>query len=296
MVNSMFSSAMWRVQEVLHGKNTAALPGSLLAVASVLLVYRHMTEENHESGALKTFLALLLIQMLPLAFLEMKILGCADPVGLLCKFGSPVLLMHVCLLSLRVGGYYLQEVGYHWLNVINLVLAIAALHLGFDCKLSFQMVLQHYNVWCLTVVAMVAAYSQEYISELAKPGFHSGLLSDILVQSIHTGSDYIEILAFVPAVWMIHKEDKNTPRVTVESSETKRKAVTFFAFLLFFYSSEDVWHAFRLIKRIPLASLAHLLHFLLLLDFAVYVLAHFLNPQKLLSIKSWFSDTFCNGV
>lgn len=250
-----------------------------------------MTQEDHDSGELKVFLALVLVQMLPLAFLEMKILRCADPVGLLCKFGPPVLLMHVCFLSLRVAGYYLKEVGSLWLNVISLVWATAALRIGFDCKLSSQVVLQHCNVWCLALVAIVAAWSQESISALVAPqAFNSGLhgFSSILTNSIHTGSDYIEILAFVPAVWMVHNEDKNTPRVTVESPETKRKALTLFTFLLFFYSCEDIWLGSSLISVAPVAFVAHLVHFLLLLDFSVYVLAHFLNAEKLLNnVKSW---------
>jgi len=292
MVNSLLSSAMWRTQEVLHGKNTAALPGLLLFVASILLVYRHMTEEVWESNRLKTFLALILIQMMPLAFLEMKILSCADPVGLLCKFGSHVLLMHVSFLSFRLGCSAIHEVGYSWLNVTHLVLGLVALHI-FGFRWNLRTIFEHRNVLCLSLLAMVAAYSQEYISaQLA-----SSYRGSVIKRSITSGSDYIEILAFVPAVWMVHKEDKNAPHVTVENSETKRKVVSVFAYLIFIYSFEDVMQAYRLFNTsYHLASLGHMIHFLMVLDLSFFVLAHIFNPEKFLDIKTWVCDRLYNGV
>merc|ERR1719388_803643 len=95
------SSAFWQTQHLVHGKNSNALPGALLLVAGILVVYRHMTEETWEGNQLKTFLALIMIQMLPLVLIEVKIPSCPDPMAILSHFGSQVLLMHACVLGMR---------------------------------------------------------------------------------------------------------------------------------------------------------------------------------------------------
>lgn len=293
---SMLSRAMWQTQEVLHGKNTAALPLALLGVSSFVLFYRHMSEESHEYDSIKTFLALIVIQMLPVVLLEMKILACADPVGLLCKFGSHVILMHAAFLGLRAGRIFFSEYGAVTKNTSFLLLALVTLWKGFNFRLSFRSMLQHYDVIALSCLALMVAYCQEFASELVRP--ESWLHEDLLARTIATGSDYIEILAFVPAVWMVYKEDKNVvPRVTVESAETKKLAIAFFAFLALFYTWEDVVDgAYSVLDVVPLAAVAHVMHYLLLLDFSFFILAHIFNPEKLLNIKALFCDTFYNGV
>jgi len=299
MANSLVSNALWSASDMVHGKNSAALPVSLLLVASCLVFYRHMTVESYGPDLLKTCLGLHVIQMLPLVFLEVKILSCVDPVGLLCKFGSHVILMHTSFLALRVGSSCFLEVGGFdttYQNVAHIIVGLVALHKGFGLRLSLKTCLQHYDVFCLSLLALVAAYSQEYLSELLRPDdwFHANLIQRSLVAA----SDYIEILAFVPAVWMVHKEDKNAPRVTVENTVTKRKTVAFFAFLLVFYVTEDVLTAPALSSGLALIALAHYTHFLLLLDLSFFILAHIFNPEKLLDIKTLFLDTIngFNGV
>merc|ERR1719449_137146 len=83
----------------------------LLGVAGSLIVYRHMTEEVrlHVKDPIKTFLGLIIIQMLPLVALEMKIMSCADPVGLFCKFATPVTLIHAVFLGMRLIQHYLSS-------------------------------------------------------------------------------------------------------------------------------------------------------------------------------------------
>merc|ERR1719240_1101002 len=74
----------------------------MMLIASSLVVYRHMYTQTRESDVLKTFLAMILVQMLPLVALEMKIMSCADPVGLFCKFATPVTLVHAFFLGMRL--------------------------------------------------------------------------------------------------------------------------------------------------------------------------------------------------
>merc|ERR1719446_1253859 len=127
----MLSNAMWRVKIALHGQsNNVALPTLLVGLASVLVVYKHFTDEQG-GDPIKHFLALVVIQMLPLVFLELKILSCPDPVGMLSHFGTKVLLMHACFLGLRVCAWPLLEVGLGVCNLVGLVAACVALVMGF---------------------------------------------------------------------------------------------------------------------------------------------------------------------
>merc|ERR1719263_304701 len=94
---------MWQTQNVLH-KKPQVVPGILLLLAGSLVVYRHMNHSpgEYESDSLKTFLAMVVVQMLPLVALEMKIMSCADPVGLFCRFAMPVTLIHTFFLGMRL--------------------------------------------------------------------------------------------------------------------------------------------------------------------------------------------------
>merc|ERR1719398_699480 len=82
----------------------------LVAAASVLVVYKHFTDDQG-GDPIKHFLALIVIQMLPLVFLQKKILSCPVPVIMLSQFGAKVLLMHGFFLTLRVLAWPLLEIG-----------------------------------------------------------------------------------------------------------------------------------------------------------------------------------------
>merc|ERR1719218_454226 len=123
----MLAQAMWRTQVALHGQsNNVTLPAILVACASLLVIYKHFTDEQ-SGDPTKQFLALIVIQMLPLVFLEMKILSCPDPVGMLSRFGTKVLLMHACFLALRICAWPLLEVGLGVCNLIGFAVACVAL-------------------------------------------------------------------------------------------------------------------------------------------------------------------------
>merc|ERR1719409_2665232 len=103
-----------------------------------------------------------------------------------------------------------------------------------------------------------------------------------------TSNSYIEIVAFVPAVWIVHREDKSVSRFHVESTETRRTATAFFLFLVGFYVTEDLLMMYQAYSVSALAAIAHLAHFILLLDFSCYVLAHIYNPDKLAGeLRRW---------
>jgi len=235
-----------------------------------MVIYKHFTDDQ-AGDPIKHFLALIVIQMLPLVFLQMKILSCPDPVGMLSRFGTKVLLMHGCFLALRVCAWPLIEVGLGYLNVIALVLVGVALHFGF--RFRFTSMSEHWDVCCLMLLAVVGGVCTELLD------FHRQ--ANFVECTIFTASSYMEILAFVPAVWMVHKSvKKNDDERTPEKDNVQTQAMFFFAFLVPFYVMEDIISAFRVGGDEPLAAIGHVVHFIVLLDFACFLLSHIYNPDK----------------
>jgi len=270
---------MWRTQVALHGKsNSATLPALLVGSASALVVYKHFVEESGDPT--KQFLALIVLQMLPLVFLEMKILSCPDPVGMLSQFGAKVLLMHACFLALRVCAWPLLEVGLGFCNLLGLVAAIGALYCGF--RSQFKSWSAHLDVCGLLLLAVVGALFTELLD------FHRQ--ASLLECTIFTASSYMEILAFVPAVWMVHQTTKKNDDACISGSdEVQTQGALFFAFFVCFYITEDVISAFRVGGQDALAATAHIVHFVLLLDFSCFLLARIYNPDKVHGSMSFLS-------
>lgn len=261
---------------MLHSSNSFALPGTLLLSAMSLVVYKHVSDEREGFDNLKTFLVLIVIQMVPLIVLEMKILSCLDPVELLSRFGPKVLLMHASFLMLRVLGHVFHEHGALYWNVAWLIGACVALRKGFGLRCSLASIYEHRDVWVLVLLALLTAAGTQYLDAQ----FSATRTKDFMEFTVATGSDYIEILAFVPAVWRVFQ--KHTHVVSQrDTSDPRMRALMFFTFLICFYFTEDILSAFELLRVIPLAAAAHVAHFLLLLDFAGFVLAHIYNPEKL---------------
>jgi len=267
----MLADAMWRAQVALHGQsNNIVLPSVLVLLASIMVVYKHFADEQG-GDPIKHFLALIVIQMLPLVFLQMKILSCPNPVAMLSRFGTKVLLMHICFLTMRVLAWPLLEVGLGFCNLLGLAAACVAVRLGFN--FSCGNILGHKDIFGLILVALGGAFFTELLDFHRQESFWEC--------TIFTASSYMEILAFVPAVWMVHQTvKKNDDDYTAASKVMQTQAAFFFAFLVPFYVMEDVISAFRVGGEEPLAAFGHLVHFLLLLDFACFLLSHIYNPDK----------------
>jgi hypothetical protein len=267
----MLSTALWQTQTALHGKsNNVVLPALLVAMASILVVYKHFVDE-HGGDPIKHFLALVVIQMLPLVFLQMKILSCPDPVSMLSRFGTKTLLMHACFLAFRVCAWPLLEVGLGVCNVLGFLAACAALHWGFNFRLSS--IHGHWDVCGLWLLAIFGAVCTELLD------FNRTL--SLLECTIFTASNYIELLSLVPGVWMVQQAvKKSDDTYSGTDALVQNQATYFFSFLVSYYVMEDVISAFRVGEDAPLAALGHIVHFLLLLDFACFLLAKIYNPDQ----------------
>jgi len=292
---SGINAMMWKTQDFLH-KKPQIVPGALLTLAGSLVLFRHMTHEKAEwqDDSIKTFLAMILVQMLPLVALEMKIMSCADPVGLFCKFATPVTLIHAVFLGMRLIQHYLSSETI-WDDTAQMLTAglgfagaLMTMTLGFRQSLANIVLCK--SVWGLMVLGFVAAFATNMLDSYLQPAWKArsdwaSFNSDVFT----TANSYIEILAFVPAVLMVYREGgSDGPRFQIESSHTKRIATVFFLFLVGFYITEDLVNAYQAYEMTVLASLAHIAHFMLLTDFAVYVLAHIYNPENLVGeLRRW---------
>jgi hypothetical protein len=291
------ANMIWKTQEVLHHKNSQVVPGVLMLLAGSLIVYRHMTTDAYDKGdPIKTFLGLILIQMLPLVILECKIMSSADPVGLFCKFGAPVTLMHALFTGVRAT-YKPTET----CNILGLVGALITLHVGFKQSWSPKGLMQHTTVWRLAIMACMAAACTEGVDcifSLTPPKDWQALT----LATVKTTGVYLELTAFVPAVWMLFREGQTGQRFEVDGLSAhhlrmKAMATAFFLFLVGFYIMEDLYSSWRVWSFAPLASVAHVAHFGLLLDFAVYILAHVYNPEKLVGeLQKWLPVDISSGV
>jgi len=292
----MLSNAMWRLQVLLHGKgNNVTFPGLLVGSASMMIVYKHFVEgeDGYPGGdPIKQFLFLIVIQMLPLVFLQVKILSCPDPIGMLSRFGTKVLLMHACFLAVRICAWHKLglEVGLGFCNVIALVLVCVALRFGFGFRCAS--LASHWDIGCLLLLAGAGALGTEFLDLYRE---QSLFRKSLLELTIATASSYIEILSFVPGVWMVQKsvkknDDERMPESIAEPESVQTQAAFFFAFLVPFYVMEDVISAFRVGAETPLAAVAHVVHFLVILDFACFLLSHIYNPDKVSGsfFRFWF--------
>lgn len=320
---------MWWAQGVLHWKNTPIVPGGLLTIAISLVVYCHMTMSHmpHLMDPLKTFLSMIIVQMIPLVLLEIKIMSCSDPVGLFCKFAVPVTSIHAVFLGMRLIHYQTYETSYLMCSAAGLVGAIFTMFKGFHW--SPQALFHHGSVWKLILFALAGACFSHWLElwlvgginpfawltlmwrVAGHPNPHQVILEtfagDLTDQDLQyeifqkfqglsisplevlvTCNNYMEIMAFVPALWMVLREDKKAERVQVEEIDTKRTSSAFFLFLVGFYLSEDLLNSYDAWGVSGLATAGHLVHFLLLLDFACYILAHIYNPEKLMGeLRKW---------
>mmetsp|Transcript_35602 Transcript_35602/g.98602 ORF Transcript_35602/g.98602 Transcript_35602/m.98602 type:complete len:307 (-) Transcript_35602:139-1059(-) len=277
----------FKVQNILHSSDSIALPCCLLLVGSCLVLYQHMTDDDTGRHSVRNFLAKILVSMLPLVLLERKILACADPVGLFAKFSAKVLLMHACFLGLRLACLVFPdvEVGYKYCNVMAFVGACILLPRIFGLRFSLRSLMEHRDVLCLASLTLLVAIIE--VALLGKFGFSNKRTRSMFLEDvILTGSDYIEILAFVPAVWMACRKDSDT--CSFDLAESQRRAVCLFAFLTAFYLVEDVANAISLRRDFPLATCGHAAHFLLLLDFSTFLLAHLYDPEKFAKLKGAF--------
>lgn len=265
------TDAVWRLQLKVR-KNSMLIPGVLLLLCSILVLIDHMTSYRLN---LRSFLTLFLVSMVPLAYVDSAISSRPDPIGLLYTFGGKVMLMHSCALLLRFRLLFFPGAFFHnTLNVAGFAGSLGAVFVGFRNTLGAK---ELWEVGVIVLLVVVAALG----TELAAWGIYVARRQGkaMMLEVLGTASEYAEVLAFLPAVWiMIRSDKKDAAPVKVPLEDAKMAATAFLAFLVGFYFFEDVVGAvFE--ESTYMESAAHILHFLLLGDLASYLLIHAHNPD-----------------
>jgi len=283
MASKQEVSLLEKAQVLAHGSAcTLVLPGALLVLSAILLAYRGITEEEHHLP-LNGFLAIILIQMLPLVALKAKIYRCTDRVSLVPMVLVKTLMMHVAIGAFRVGSALAE--GGEWTRMTLMVdgsillVALGVLKFEFGFSLSPAHWWVHTDVRNLVGLSLAGAFITEayfcmlpaaWLSDKMQYYKQQGL--DI-AKVLFTAGNYIDIVAFMPVVWRLYQteaeyEDYNVG--TNVSMDAKRQVKAFFIFVVGFYMWDDVADPVMSLLDEPIALMAHAAHFVLLLDFAAF--------------------------
>lgn len=280
-----------KLQNTLHSTDSIVLPVSMLLLGSSMVAYQHCTHWDTSRTSVRNFLIKILVSMIPLAILEMKVPKCADPVGLFSRFSSKVMLMHVGFLAIRWSSTLFDaRMEAYYFNTTMLVLACVLMPTVFGCRPTLTWFKEHADAFLLIALGIAVAIVE--VETFSYTKFHSHFFRSRYMEDVITSaSDYIEIIAFVPAVWMAYRKSADAIEQDVEAvSRSQRRALCLFAFMIIFYSQEDISNALSVWSDFKIATFAHLTHYVLLLDFAGFLLAHLCDPEKLQSMKSSFMN------
>merc|ERR1719210_3217174 len=119
--------------------------------------------------------------------------------------------------------------------------------------------------WAVVLFVLVATLLTEamdaYLSRNGKlwlayryPQYHA---KGLLLSMGDNFALYTELLAFVPAVWMVCRTRNaggDAQAHDVDVAEARKRSVTFFAFLIGFYITEDLVPAATIFRHEPLAA------------------------------------------
>lgn len=281
-----------QLQNFVHDSGcTLVIPGLLLLTSTVLLCYRHATEERFDLP-LGGFLANILLSMMPLAALKAKIWSCSDRVSLVPLALVKTLLMHCSLGILRLSSQVMQggDLGraQFCFDIAVIAGALALLKWEFDFPLTASSIMQQTDVRNLIAMAFGAALFVEGLFVYGPPSLvGGGLYADkeglTPVNVFFTASNYVDIVAFMPVVRKLYEVENSLEDCaigTVVSVEAKRQVRMFFLFVTTFYLWDDVIDPVMHLLDEPLAMMAHAAHFMLLLDFAGFFFFQVGNSQS----------------
>lgn len=268
------------------------IPGGLFLAAIGILTYHHTQQEAYEH-TLSAFLATIVMQMIPLIALKMKIYACGDRLALVPRVIVKTLLMHLILSALRTAPqlqpkYFDPWTAQLWFDVGALLSCFFMLRQTFGFRFSFRSFIDEMEVRNLTIMALLGAAATEsaclfmpeaWMSEGTKLYVRDG---DLLGKILFTAANYVDVLAFMPVVWKLHQaeNDDDESSGTQVHEEARRQVLLFFAFVVAFYSWDDVIDPLRFYDRQEsVAMMAHAAHFVLLMDFACFFVFQVWSPS-----------------
>lgn len=298
IVDDMFGDVMTKVAQ---GESSASngsmiVPGAAFLGVCGIVTYHHATQESYEH-AMSHFLIAIFMQMLPLLALKMKIYACGDRLSLVPKTLVKTLLMHAFLSILRVAPQCYRITSNTkalWnlqfaFDAAMLVACFFLLRNVFGFQWSLRSVVDEREVRNLVLMGVLGAAATEvgctyipenWLSDGTKEYIREG---DVLNKILFTAANYVDVLAFMPVVWKLYQaesDDDYTSGTQVEEG-ARKQVLLFFAFVVGFYSWDDVIDPIRNIAmEEPIAMMAHAAHFVLLLDFACFFIFQVWTPSS----------------
>lgn len=253
------------------------IPGVVLALSCLMLVYRLFTESYGDMPVFD-FLTQNLLQMLPLVALRLKISDCADRVAILSRFATKTLLMHLYSLTLRISivtcfdaPYSEYAPGAYYFNLVSLFGVWWLLTTTFDFKFAEALNSEYRETLVLVLLAIV-------ISVITNSSVHNSKQLEWTMVSCQNNT---EVVAFMPAVWMLYQMNRSVEVfVPLPDQFARVRAQHFMSFLAAFYLYEDVYGPFMTVTGEPLLVWGHILHLMLLLDFGVFFLFQAYGPKS----------------
>lgn len=241
-----------------------------------------MTMEGSDDLRLHKFLIFVAISMVPLVYVDAVIGSCGDPRTTFCKFAHKIVILHVVFLCLRIfarGNLFVYYVSIYGFVVSALTAAVVFPREVVNMK-------GNADVIAILVLASVASLGTTGLAKVLDlvhvlSSYYS-LDTAIWSGVIDAIGEFIEIVAFVPAAWIIFSESKKESRA-VDEAEFKRSAIGFTVFAMLFYAVEDVYTAYYVYHRSKFETCSHMLHFVLLADFCFYLMACVFTPDKVLN-------------
>lgn len=257
----------WDLKEL---PRTWIIPTVLLVASILLFIYREFTETKNDLS-LCVMLGLNVIQMVPLMVLKVKILKHPDVVTVLSKFSTKVLLMHMSFIALRVvidpsGSDF--EPGEYWVFLAALLLACGILQIDSDFRWKdlFMFDREHRDIWILIFIAILLTCFQVW------------WIPDTIKMTCL--SNRLEILSFMPAVWMLYRMDRCFEVFQpMPEASTQRRAICFFTFVVGYYIYEDLIIPMISLPGNMLYMTAHNVHLLLILDFGSFFIMQSYLPK-----------------
>jgi hypothetical protein len=196
------SNALLKTQGLLHGNDSVLLPCSILLIAGGFVLYEHMSSlkrAGYVDNAVRNFLALILVTMVPLALLEKKILACAEPVKMISKISGKVLFLHAAFLAVRAPVHYAAG-GFdsHFVySFAGLVSACGLLPTYFGFRLKQQTLFENKEAFLVAGLAILMAIVTEAVNAYLAGSFWR---SNTYLAMAETSGLYLELTAFVPCV------------------------------------------------------------------------------------------------
>lgn len=245
---------------------TKAIPIILLLAVAGMWVHQSMFGTF---PACRRFLGSLVIQMVPIAVLKCKVVNSVNRVALISRNALKVLITHVSVLILRLLAAMLMHSGVSspqdessidfYANLCALVGAFVILTMMYDFRWSCTDFSAHSDVGIVHILGM--AFTGVQMAWLSSYDWQ-------FVIWVAAYANFMEVLAFMPAVWMIFITQKDLLAFECFSQpKVEQQVKYFFLWMICFNIYDDCISVVLSGLTDPFVVAGHVVHFIMILDF-----------------------------